>query len=113
MAQVGMESAVRNLMTQIGRGQYEEAVRSCSASRLTADDLREVIGTYRRKLVELPDHVYERLDVIGIIDSNPPAWSVVVPLWSEEEGLSDLMLELTVINDGKRWHVELDDLRVP
>lgn len=110
MAQASMESIVRNLMALIVRGQYEEAVRSCSASRLTAEDLREVIRTYGRKLVELPEHVYERLDVIGILDSNRPAWSVHVPLWSEEEGLSDLTLELTVIKDGMQWHVELDDL---
>ena len=111
--QENMQAVVRSLITQIVNRDFEAAVRSCSSSRLSADDLREVIRTYGCKLIDLPEHAYDRLDVIEITDSNPPAWSVHVPLWSEEEGLSDLTLQLTIEKDRNQWNIELDDLLVP
>lgn len=113
MDQENLKSVVRHLITQIVHCDYEAAVRSCSSSRLSADDLRNVIRTYGCKLIDLPDQAYDRLDMIEIKDSNPPACSVHVPLWTEEEGLSDLTLHLTIEKDRNHWNIELDDLLVP
>ena len=42
----------------------------------------------------------------------PPRWSVRMDLWTAEEGRSDLSLELTIIESGRGYTVELDDIHV-
>jgi hypothetical protein len=50
------------------------------------------------------------MDVIEIEGGNK--WSVVMPLWSEEEGRSDLSIELTIIKYGNNFVFEIDDLHI-
>ena len=62
---------------------------------------------------ELPSVALAAIDVVAISASNPHRWSVVVPLWTVEEGRSDLSLELTLEDSGKEsYEVEIDDLHV-
>jgi len=108
-----LESAVRAVVDRLARGEYRDAVARCDASRLTADELREVVLGYGRSLVVPPADAYENLDAVRISDPSRQAWSVRAPLWTREEGRSDLTLELTVVLDGDRPGIELDDLHVP
>jgi hypothetical protein len=84
----------------------------CFTSRLTVDDIRQVMDGYGRTFIEPPPSAYSELDAVAVRDANQPTWSVRAPLCSKEEGRSDLTLEVTVIKDGDRWYVELDDLHV-
>jgi len=53
------------------------------------------------------------VDYVRIANATPAAWSVIVPLFSWEEGRSDLSLELTLRADGHGdFAVELDSLHV-
>ena len=65
-------------------------------SRLTGDDLRNVIRNYGRKVVSPPPDAYNKLDAVQVTGATVPTWSVRAPLWTEEEGRSDLTLELTI-----------------
>lgn len=107
-----LESAVRQVVNHLAHGKYREAVEGCDASRLTAEELREVVLDYGRTLSVPPADAYTELDAIRIRGSSPQAWSVRAPLWTWEEGRSDLTLELTVVLDGNRSSIELDDLHV-
>lgn len=107
-----LEPVVRTVVKRLVGGEYVDAVQDCSASRLTADDLTEAVRDYGRTLIEPPPDAYRDLDVIAVRDSSHPTWSVRAPLWSREEGRSDLTLELTITRDGDRWDVEIDDLHV-
>jgi len=52
-------------------------------------------------------------DIVPISGSNPQLWSVVVPLWSQEEGRSDLSLEITVQDSpDQKYLIDIDDLHV-
>jgi hypothetical protein len=42
-----------------------------------------------------------------------PTWSLRVPLWTKEEGRSDLEFQVTVSLVGDDAIVALDDIRVP
>jgi len=68
---------------------------------------------YGRTFVRPPSNFDEYLDLIAIEGSFPPAWSIRAPLWTVEEGRSDLTLELTIANAPEGMVIELDDLRVP
>ncbi len=107
-----LEPVVRSVVDRLVNGEYADAVQGCSASRLTADDLREAVQDYGRTLIVPPPDAYRDLDVVAVRDSSHPTWSVSAPLWSREEGRSDLTLELTISRDGNRWDVEIDDLHV-
>jgi len=52
------------------------------------------------------------LDIFDVDSEESNRWLVDAPLWSKEEGLSDLTLTLTVIKKGDRLEVEIDDLHV-
>ncbi len=44
--------------------------------------------------------------------SHPEELALDVPLWTKEEGRSDLTLALTAIKQGETYTVEVDDLHV-
>lgn len=107
-----VEPVVRSVVNRLVDGEYADAVKDCPSSRLTADDLLETVQDYGRTLIEPPPDAYRDLDVLAVRDSSRPTWSVRAPLWSREEGRSDLTLELTITRVGDRWDVEIDDLHV-
>ena len=102
--------ATRDIVDQLVSGDYESLVKQVAKSRLTSDDLRNVIVDYGRKLVSPPMDAYQDLDAVRIEDTNAPTWSVRAPLWTVEEGRSDLTLELTIVLGSNTPRVELDDL---
>jgi hypothetical protein len=107
-----LKSTARELVALLAHGAYESVIARCANSRLAADDLRTVIRDYGRKLVPPPGDAYDNLDIVPVKGTAGQTWSVRVPLWTEEEGRSDLTLELTVVMNGARPSVELDDLHV-
>jgi hypothetical protein len=99
-------------MDFIVRGNYDDAIASCRRSRLTSRDMRVVIERYGWQLISPPKELFHNLDAVELRNSQSSAWSVRLPLWTEEEGRSDLEVELTVtVLDGFPT-INLDDLRV-
>lgn len=107
-----VRSTAREMVDQLARGDYESLVEQSVKSRLTSDDLRTVIRDYGRKLVSPPGDAYKKLDAVQVKGAAVPTWSVRAPLWTEEEGRSDLTLELTIAVGPGAPSVELDDLLV-
>ncbi len=107
-----LESAVLAVVDRLTRGEYSDLVKYCESSRLTADELKTVVMDYGRTLAFPPPNAYGKLDAVKIDDTPRQAWSVRAPIWTLEEGRSDLTIELTVILHGDRTSIELDDLHV-
>lgn len=103
---------VRDAVEQLVHGEYESLVQESTKSRLSADDLRAVITAYGRTPVSPPSDAYEELDLVQITRAAVPTWSVRAPLWTMEEGRSDLTLELVIALGPGRSSMELDDLHV-
>jgi hypothetical protein len=70
------------------------------------------IADYGRHLVSPPDSAFGFMDVVETLNVQPPRWSVVMPLWTQEEGRSDLSLELTIIREDDSFRVQLDDIHI-
>jgi len=84
---------------------------SCGV-RLDATAIERAVSTYGRTLVE-GTATGPGPDWVRIRDSSLLMWSVNVPLFTAEEGLSDLTLSLTLRQtDSGRYRVEIDDLHV-
>jgi hypothetical protein len=93
---------------------YDAIVRRTKGRRLTADAIAEAIEQYGRTLVRHDVVELLRLrSVISVQHAEPPRWSVVVPLWTSEEGRSDLSVELWVTEHPTgEIQIELDDIHV-
>jgi hypothetical protein len=106
-----IRSIVTDLLVLLADEDYESIMERCGGSRLTGDDLRTAIREYGRKVAAPPaDYIYFRtyeLEARAV-----PTWSVEADLWTEEEGRSDLTLQLTIAFDPSGPVIEIDDLHV-
>jgi hypothetical protein len=107
-----VRSTTREMVDQLARGDYESLVGRSVKSRLNSDELRTVIRDYGRKLVSPPGDTYKNLDAVQMKGAAVPTWSVRAPLWTEDEGRSDLTLELTIAVGAGTPSIKLDDLHV-
>jgi len=81
---------------------------------MKAGEWRRGVEEYGKKLILPPPEDLDTADVVSLRGSEDSAWSVWYRLWTEEEGKSDLSVELTVRSiGGDDMNVTLDDLRVP
>jgi hypothetical protein len=107
------EPFVRDIVALLVRGDYAALEDLSGGERLTAEELAQAVRDYPARLILPPTGKELPLDVVAVKDSRPRRWSVDVPLWSQEEGLSDLTLQLSITErPGSQHTVEIDDLHV-
>jgi hypothetical protein len=106
-----IRSIVIDLLVLLADEDYESIMERCSNSHLTGDHLRTAIREYGRKVVAPPAD-YANINMGEVEEATPPTWWVVADLWTEEEGRSDLSLELTIAFAPSGPVIEIDGLRV-
>ncbi len=104
-------SQVRRLIEDLAAGRYADIAADGRAGRLTEAELRTAVEEYGRTLVPLPPDG-ERLVNLYEQKSHPDAVALDVPLWTQEEGRSDLTLSLTATRQGETYTVAVDDLHI-
>jgi hypothetical protein len=105
-------SPVRRVLQMLANGAYEAPAELTNGERLSADEIRQSIADYGRKVATPPEDAYEHIDAIEIRGSHPRSWSARVPLWTEEEGRSDLTPEMTITELATDVRIETDDIHV-
>ena len=108
-----LHKTVKKVTDLLSEKKYNEIKSLCNGVRLTTSELEYAVKKYGRKIIALPNEGYEKLDVIEVSDTNPKEWSVNVPIYTVEEGMSDLTLELSLINSPlELYKIEVDNLHV-
>jgi len=107
-----LRQACHEIAGLLASGDLDSVIGACASARIGADDLRDAIDQYGRRLIPPPTSAYANLDALRIKHADNPTWSVRAPMYTAEEGRSDLTLELTISFHGDRVKVELDDLHV-
>ncbi len=102
---------VRRLIEDLAAGRYAEIAADGRAGRLTEAELRAAVEQYGRTLVPLPADGEVLVDIYEQT-SQPDAVTLDVPLWTREEGRSDLTLSVTATKQGETYTVEVEDLHV-
>jgi hypothetical protein len=75
--------------------------------------MRNAVHEYPGTLVPLPPDSQRWLEVVPIDGGSAHSWSVTQPLFTAEEGRSDLSLLLTVVaNSDGGFLVQVDDIHV-
>ena len=75
----------------------------------TARQVREYIEDYGAKLIELPPQSWDTSVCIWMGDH----WDGLIDLWTEDEGRSDLVLEVRVSEAGSGYLVDIHMVYVP
>ena len=106
-----IRSIVIDLLVLLADGDYDSIMERCPTSRLAGAGLRTAICEYGRKVIAPPaDYGYIEM---GEVEATAiPTWWVVAALWTEEEGRSDLSLELTVAFALSGPVIEIENLHV-
>ena len=103
---------IRQVIEHLVAGKYAELESLTGRQRRSAQEIAEAISGYGRQLVLPPDSAFELMDVVEVRDVQPRQWSVTMPLWTHEEGRSDLSIGVTLIANKKDFRIELDDIHV-
>lgn len=104
---------VREIIALLVGQQYKELERFVPETRMTAEDIARVIQDYGKVVVPCPEPIEDVIDIVEVTGRARPTWSVVVPLHTQEEGRSDLSVELTVVElDQNEFQVTLENLHV-
>lgn len=113
MNQEKLHQTVRAVMRLLEKEAYAELECLSQGVRLSAEEMKEAIKSYGRKIACFPEEGHKELDVIEIRGSSPKQWSVNVPLFTESEGRSDLTLSATLIeSESPLYKIEIDDIHV-
>lgn len=107
-----IERTVQRIVSLLVAMDYQAIERLTRGQRLSAQGIREAIEEYGRRLVMPPPEKLQDLDVIEVENVVPRQWSVRVDLWTQEEGRSDLSLELTLMEADEDFDVEIDNIHV-
>ncbi|MCU8002292.1 MULTISPECIES: DUF7668 domain-containing protein [unclassified Shewanella] len=106
-----IEQTIRHIYSLLLSENYDELERFTNGSRMSSNEICEAILEYGYQLVSYPDNL--KLNIVEVKNSSPREWSVVAPIYTSEEGLSDLSIELSLIENGKElYKSELDNIRV-
>jgi len=77
-------------------------------SREKKSDVYRTMREYPATFISPPKDAYDDLYIGKVSVGNENAWIADIPLWSEEEGKSDLYLIVNIILDADLPRVELD-----
>jgi hypothetical protein len=102
---------IARLVADLCAGRYAELEADGRAGRLSAEELRTAVEQYGKTLVLLPDESWALVDEYPQVDARN-TMAVDVPLWTKEEGRSDLTLSLAATKEADRWVLYVDDLHV-
>jgi hypothetical protein len=102
---------IRSLVEALVAGHFDQVERDGRSGRLSSHELKKALKAYGRMVITLPDEAFDFVNVYPI-KGQKSTWAVDVPLWTAEEGRSDLTLSLTVSESQDGVRLEIDDLHV-
>jgi len=101
-----------NIVKAIAAGDYDRiaSVKSVApVSSAIARQIRSYIADYGETLTELSDESWNS----SISQWTGTHWDVLVDLWTEESGASDLVLSTRVFEVAEGFRFEIDSVHVP
>lgn len=104
------QSIIKEMIYNISINDYKIIESNGQNGRVNTDDLKRIIKEYGCTIITLPDEAFAALHIYKIKAEN--RIDVYIPLWTKEEGRSDLTLSVSCyIIDGIP-KIEINDLRV-
>lgn len=106
-----IERTVRHIYSLLQDKKYIELEAFTNRIRMSSNEIKEAISEYGRELVDYP--LLIEFDAVEVKNTDPKEWSVVAPIYTREEGISDLSMELSLTEtEFSYYRSELDNIRV-
>lgn len=102
---------LRRLLVDLVSDNLAALVADGRIGRLTETEIRAAIAEYGRTLVVPPETALHSADEYPQNSAPNQSW-IDVPLWTEEEGRSDLTLSLIATKRGGTYELRIQDLHV-
>ena len=99
---------IREIVTDISNENYNRLNQNCG-HRIFIDDLTRTIEEYGNNIIPLPERAFDFVEKYNISEKRI---DVYLPLWTREEGKSDLTLFISCYNRESKLYIEINDLRV-
>lgn len=106
-----MRQAIATLVQALAGTEFDVLEADGRSGRLTAEELRRAVADYGRTIVPLPAEAWDLVDVYPV-EGHAGECALDVPLWTAEEGRSDLTLSLRARESGSLVEIEVEDLHV-
>ncbi|WP_396632596.1 hypothetical protein [Maribacter sp. R86514] len=78
-------------------------------SKSTAEQIKEYIEDYGEELVELPEDTW----ITSVYIYYGGYWNLLIDLWTKDEGMSDLVLNVEVREKNNKYVVQIELVYVP
>lgn len=102
---------LKQLINLLVTKQYDTIIKTTKQNKLTADEIKNAIDDFGETLI-MPEN-FKNIDIIEVKNDKTKQWSVDFDLWTQESGVSDLTLQLTLFqNSGNELEVIIDDIHV-
>lgn len=92
-----IERTARTILRLLASQRYAE-LASLTRNNYPEEDIQFAMEAYDATACEPPESFASRIDIIENERSTPAAWSVIFPIWTLEEGESDLSVNITCID---------------
>ena len=102
---------IERLVKDLAAEDYAALAYDGRIGRVSEAGLRSAIARYGRTLIPLPPSALQEGDAV-VVRGDPNVFAVDVPIWTKEEGRSDLTLSLDVTRREGGAEVRISDLRV-
>jgi hypothetical protein len=89
-----IEVCIRTVVDLLVRGEYETLERMTRGQRMSADQIEGAVAEYGRTLTRPDEESWWPLVDVVPVESEPGRFHAAVPLWTCEEGRSDLSVEI-------------------
>ncbi|WP_444875476.1 DUF7668 domain-containing protein [Pseudomonas prosekii] len=99
-----------DLVDALVNGDFDKISAKKWYGRLNKHDIETRLSEYGNTLESPPASFVDKIDTYEYNDGSSLALNV--PLLTEEEGMSDLILSLELIYDGTKARLQITDLRV-
>lgn len=108
-----IRNIVKEIVEAISNKKYDKITEITNNQRVSSNAIKSAIDEYGRTICVPNQDIFENIDVVFVEGSNPSQYSFRFDLYSEEEGLSDLTLEMTVfISESNAVSTEIDGIHV-
>ncbi len=108
-----IEAAIRVLVDLLVRQEYLTIERLSRGRRLTAAELESAVADYGRTVAPPGDGWWDHVEITPVEGTGDRSFHVAAPLWTREEGQSDLTLELRLTEIApEAYDTEVEDLHV-
>lgn len=98
---------IQEFISCLARKDYQAANNLMLANSVPISDIRRVIEEYGSTIMPLPVKAFELALLYQISDRQV---DIYIPLWSEEEGRSDLIFSLSCFQNENK--IKINDLEV-